>query len=161
MLRELLSKEDCSKCRLCCQFQEDELMDAPTFTEDEKKYVIENIDSKINFIKKGEIYQIELNREKNNIYKCPLLTPHGCILENKPFDCESWPYYVMKKDDDYVITLSNDCPIMSKMDEEKLKLFIDNKFKDIAIEIIKKYPDMITNYNRELKILYTINKKEL
>lgn len=67
----------------------------------------------------------------------------------------------MKKDDDYVITLSNDCPIMSKMDEEKLKLFIDNKFKDIAIEIIKKYPDMITNYNRELKILYTINKKEL
>lgn len=36
MLRELLSKEDCSKCRLCCQFQEDELMDAPTFTEDEK-----------------------------------------------------------------------------------------------------------------------------
>ena len=39
--------------------------------------------------------------------------------------------------------------------------YIKDEFKYIAIEIIKKYPDMITNYNRNLKILYTIKDNEL
>ena len=32
MLSELISREDCANCRICCKFEQDELIDAPTFT---------------------------------------------------------------------------------------------------------------------------------
>lgn len=162
MLEELLTYNDCKKCKLCCLFEEDELIDAPTFTEEEKENVIKNINSSIEFIKKNNIYQIVLNKREDGLYECPLLTKTGCILgSSKPFDCESWPLYVMKYNDDYVITVSNDCPIITKIDSTKIYNFIQKKFLTIAINIIKKYPDMITEYNRDLKIIYTINKKEI
>ena len=161
MLEKILTKQDCRKCKLCCKFQEDELIDAPTFTETEKNYIINNIEKKVNFIKKGSIYQIMLEK-KNNRYVCPLLTSNGCILGDKePFDCKSWPYYIMKKNNDYVITISNDCPVIKNKSEEELKNYIKEEFLDISKNIIKTCPDMITNYNRNLKILYTINKNEI
>ena len=34
MLEGLLSREDCANCKMCCQFEDDELMDAPLFDKD-------------------------------------------------------------------------------------------------------------------------------
>ena len=31
MLNELISREDCANCRICCKFEPDELIDAPVF----------------------------------------------------------------------------------------------------------------------------------
>lgn len=45
--------------------------------------------------------------------------------------------------------------------EEKLKEYIKLKFLKEALNIIKKYPSMITDYNRELEILYRINKRDI
>ena len=51
MLENLLTEDDCKNCKLCCHFEKDELLDAPTFTNEEKRYIIENIDSNIKFNK--------------------------------------------------------------------------------------------------------------
>ena len=155
MLNELISREDCANCRICCKFEEDELIDAPTFTKEQVDYIKKNIDKNIKFTKNGDIFQIKLIKYSSK-YKCPLLSDNGCILPNKyrPFDCESWPFYVMKKDKAYVITKSNDCPIFKKIDNKILIKYIEDKFLSLAIEIVKDHSDMVTNYNRNLDILY-------
>ena len=161
MLEELLSREDCANCKICCKFEPDELVDAPVFNEEQYKYIKENIDSNIEFDRKDNLYQIKLvNYEKK--YKCPLLTEKGCKLPNKyrPFDCESWPFYVMKKDDKYLITKSNDCPVFNKIDDKILIQYIEKKFLPIAKEIVIKTPGLVTDYNRDLKILYTFEMNE-
>ena len=155
MLEELITRDDCAQCRICCQFEDDELMDAPSFDEEEKNYIKNNIDNKIKFKKKNNLYQIELIPFKNK-HKCPLLSDHGCVLPNeyRPFDCESWPFYVMKKGNKYVITKSNYCPVFNKIKNEVLVSYIKNKFLTIAIKIVKEKPNLITKYNRDLEVLY-------
>ena len=90
------------------------------------------------------------------------MSERGCVLPNeyRPFDCESWPFYVMKKDDKFVITISNDCPIFAKLDNKILINFIEKKFLIIAKEIVRENPNMITDYNRGLDILYEFNINE-
>ena len=80
---------------------------------------------KAEFTKKDDIYQIALNEVDNKGHKCPLLSDRGFILhfDIKPFDCQSWSFYVMKNNDEYL--------------------------------------SMITDYNRELEILYRINKQDI
>ena len=156
MLAGLLTENDCRDCKLCCHFEKEELIDAPTFTKEEKRYIIENINSKIKFKKINKVYQIVLEKEEE-LYRCPLLTNNGCILKDKrPFDCKSWPLYIMKKGEQCYITMSNDCPIMNKVDKGRLLEYVEKEFLNIAKYIIKNNPDMITEYNRDLKILYKI-----
>lgn len=158
MLSELISREDCANCKICCKFESDELIDAPVFNKEQMEYIINNINSNIEFIDKKGLHQIKLVNYKNK-YKCPLLSDKGCLLPNeyRPFDCESWPFYVMKKNDEFVITKSNDCPIFNKINDSKLIAYIENKFLSIAKEIVNTSPELVTEYNRNLKILYTFN----
>lgn len=161
MLNELISREDCAKCKICCKFEEDELIDAPTFTQSQINYINNEIDSKINFQKKGDVYQIELIPYQSK-YKCPLLSDCGCVLPDKyrPFDCESWPFYVMQTVDKYIITKSDECPSFNQIKDSVLIRFIEKHFLKTAKKIIEKYPNMVTNYNRNLKILYEWNKEK-
>lgn len=62
----------------------------------------------------------------------------------------------MKKDEQYYITMSNDCPKMNKVEKSQLLEYIEKEFLSIAKHIIKSNLDMITEYNRDFKILYKI-----
>lgn len=163
MLEELLTLEDCANCKICCHFQEDELFDAPTFTKEQIDYILNVMKVKAEFMQKDDIYQISLNEVDSKGYKCPLLSDRGCILpfNIKPFDCQSWPFYVMKNDNEYIITVSKDCPTFNQITRKKLKQYIKLKFLKEALHIIQEHPSMITEYNRELEILYRINKKDV
>ena len=156
MLNELISREDCANCKICCKFEPEELIDAPVFNKEQMEYIKNNINNEINFKEKNGLYQIELV-EYENKYKCPLLSDKGCLLPNeyRPFDCESWPFYVMKKDGEFVITKSNDCPVFNRLSDETLVNYIENKFLPLAKEIAKNEIGLVTDYNRDLKILYS------
>lgn len=134
MLEDLLTYKDCANCKICCKFEPDELIDAPTFTKEEKEYVLNNINSNIDFVKKGKVYQIILNKY-NNKYICPLL-----------------------KDNRYIITITYDCPILKNISDEKIINYIKVKFLPIVYNIIKENPDMVTEYNRNMKIIYELPK---
>ncbi len=155
MLNELISREDCANCKICCKFEPDELIDAPVFNKEQMEYIKNNINSEIKFNDKNGMYQIELVRYENK-YKCPLLSNKGCVLPNKyrPFDCESWPFYVMKNEKEFLITKSNDCPVFNKIKDEVLVEYIEREFLPIAKEIAANSPELVTDYNRNLKILY-------
>ena len=86
----------------------------------------------------------------------------GGVLPNeyRPFDCESWPFYIMKKSDKFIITKSNDCPIFAKIDNKILTDFIKRKFFIIAEKVVRENPGMITEYNRDLDILYEFSINE-
>lgn len=155
MLNELISRKDCANCKICCKFEPDELIDAPTFTKKQMQYIKDNINENLKFTKINDIYKIQLVKYRSK-YKCPLLSEKGCILPNeyRPFDCESWPFYIMKKGNKFVITKSNDCPIFTKIDNKTLINFIKKNFLKIAEKVVKETPNMITEYNRDLDILY-------
>lgn len=158
MLENILCSTDCAVCQMCCKFEPDELIDAPTFSKDEMMKAIAKKDGLV-FIKKGNVYQIVLEPWGEK-YICPLLTRVGCILNNeRPFDCKSWPFYVMKKGEKYIVTLTEDCPVVSKKPMEIISSCIDNAFLDQCKIIISKYPDMITDYNRNMTILYEFDDK--
>ena len=161
MLNELISREDCANCRICCKFEPDELIDAPVFNEKQVAYVKENIDGNIEFEEKNGLYQIKLVAYENK-YKCPLLSDKGCVLPNeyRTFDCESWPFYLMKKDNKFVITKSDDCSIFQKLDNEVLIKYIEKKFLSIAKQVAKENPELATDYNRDLAILYEFDIDE-
>lgn len=153
MLENILCSKDCAACQICCKFEPDELIDAPTFSKEEMLKAIAKKDG-IVFIKRGNVYQIVLEPWRKK-YICPLLTHVGCMLNNeRPFDCKLWPFYVMKKDEKYVVTITEDCPIVRKKSRETINSCIDNAFLDQCRRIISKYPEMITDYNRNMKILY-------
>lgn len=152
MLRKILHSEDCAKCQMCCKFELDELVDAPTFSEKEMIEVLSR-KPKIKFAKKQNVYQIILEQWRDK-YICPLLTENGCMLGNKkPFDCKAWPFYVMKKGEKYVVTLTKDCPVVNAKSSEKIKSCIDKDFLLKCHLIIKEYPDMIMEYNRDMLIV--------
>ena len=155
MLNELITREDCAHCQICCKFEPDELIDAPVFNKKQMTYIKENIDKNIEFEEKNGLYQIKLV-EYGSKYKCPLLSDKGCVLpdEYRTFDCESWPFYLMKKDDKFVITKSNDCPVFRQISNEILIKFIEKKFLAIAKQVAKETPELATEYNRGLEILY-------
>ena len=66
----------------------------------------------------------------------------------------------MKKDEKFVITKSNDCPIFARIDNKILTNFIKEKFLKRAKKIVKENPSMITEYNRGLDILYEFDINE-
>ena len=39
MLEELLTRDDCANCKICCKFEEDELIDAPVFNKNQVEYI--------------------------------------------------------------------------------------------------------------------------
>ena len=161
MLEELITRNDCAKCKICCKFEKDELIDAPMFNKQQVNYIRKNISNKIKFTYHNGAYQINLIKYKNK-YKCPLLSPKGCVLPNiyRPFDCESWPFYIMAKNNKFVITKSNVCPIFNNISNDILIEFIEKKFLNIAKEIVINSPELITKYNRNLEVLYefTVSK---
>lgn len=161
VLNELISIGDCANCKICCKFEPDELIDAPTFTKKQMQYIKDNINENLKFTKIDDIYKIQLVKYKSK-YKCPLLSEKGCVLPNeyRPFDCESWPFYIMKKSDKFIITKSNDCPIFAKIDNKILTDFIKRKFFIIAEKVVRENPGMITEYNRDLDILYEFSINE-
>ena len=66
----------------------------------------------------------------------------------------------MKKDDEYYITVSNDCPTINKVEKSKLLEYVEKEFLSIAKQVIKNNPDMITEYNRNLKFYIKYKRKE-
>jgi len=156
MLEEYLSTKDCATCKICCKFEPDEICDAPTFTEEEM-LLSKKVNCNAEFIKKGAVYQLVLEKW-NNKYICPFLSENGCLLcDNRPFDCKSWPFYLMKQRDNYVLTLTKDCPVVwDRFMNDKSSIMTSNLISECK-RIIEYYPDMIPMYNRNMTIVYTFS----
>lgn len=162
LLNGILQSMHCFTCRICCKFGPDDCIDAPMFTEQTKNRIIRKFPRKnLKFDSIGSLWKIVLKplSNKKERYICPLYhlyTSKCLIYKYRPFDCLTWPFYIMRKGEKIIITLSPDCPIANKRPLSFLTELAKSKIAPYMIKEAKKYPDLITEYHGNAKILLDI-----
>jgi hypothetical protein len=126
MLNRILSATDCAECKLCCNFYENELWEAPILAEN-------------------------ISYDERGLYFCPELGEKGCKLgENeKPFDCRIYPFRVMKLGEFTVIALS---PLCKKVNEKPLSELVSFADSELAPKV-RGYSGQIKNYDKSYVII--------
>lgn len=163
MLDEILTLKNCQECKKCCKFEYDELLDAPTFKEKDKNYIIQYIDKSIVFSKKWSIFQIILNKIPwKKKFVCPLLDENKwCVLwKKRPFDCQTWPFYIMRLWKNIVVTLSPSCPIINDMTVNRLRKYVKDTIRPYMIKIVSKSKDLITDYHDNATIIEVLGEEK-
>ncbi len=157
MLKSILSKEACAKCRICCSFVEADVWEAPAFNEREYGIIVNNerIDSNA-FKKIGNEYKaIYEFKDEKEILLCPCLDEkNGCMIEDdKPFECKIWPIRVFKVDGELRLGVCKSCPELLEETNRKLEILMNEGFRDKVIEEVKKNPSIISEYTQDY-VLY-------
>lgn len=160
MLSKILSKEECSKCRICCSFDSYDLWETPVINTHLASKILQEYAPKQQFVRKDDHFLFKMEREPDeDLYYCSVLDHEkGCILgDDKPFDCKIWPLRIMELDGKRVITLSPVCPVVFKkpMDE------IMETAKALSEEIFKyadENPGAVKKYLEGYPILVTESK---
>lgn len=148
MLTEILSRETCAGCKVCCFFDKTDYWEMPLFTPDlsdriGKEYPEIRLEKRND---KEKCMIIHPEFDKDGLCRCPLLTERGCALgTEKPFDCRIWPFRVMRKGNLLLLTLSPVCEAVSGLPAAKISEFA-KKIAPVIFEEAEKYPEMVKNY---------------
>jgi len=125
MLNRILSTADCAECKLCCNFYEHELWEAPITGE-------------------------EVSYDERGLYFCPELGEKGCkLVSERPFDCQIYPFRVMKLGEFTVIALS---PLCKKVNEKPLSELVEFVESEL-FEKVKSHHAQIKDYDKSYVIL--------
>ncbi|MHB8481870.1 MAG: YkgJ family cysteine cluster protein [Nitrospiria bacterium] len=123
MLDQLIPTEICLKCDICCRFPESSSFLAPFFTGEEvQKASLYGLS--MDFFKEGESGRISLipfpdeieSPGHNGGCQCPCFDPvsrHCSIYEVRPFDCQIYPFVLMKRKSEVVFGMDTKCPFIS------------------------------------------------
>ena len=157
MLKDVLSPEDCAKCGFCCSFRRQSLDLTPLFAK-ETVGEISRLYPEARFrtlpngavtIDIGDQYRTDDSEEEA---LCPF-NRKGCILPKhlKPFDCELWPFRLMKSGDGFVLALVPTCPWIDK-DSPKFKSTASAVFQK-AVAHAKTHPEIAIEYRADYQIV--------
>lgn len=148
MLTEILSRESCANCRVCCVFDRDDCWEMPLIVPELASEITDKY-PEVKLLPTGEnrrckIFDVEYDKE--GLTRCPMLSETGCRLgERKPFDCRIWPFRVMKKGDCLLLTLSPVCKTVSDLPVSKVSDFAA-KVSGRIFEEAEVNPEMIKEY---------------
>ncbi len=153
MLSEILSKNDCAKCRICCGFVENDKWEIPLIFREIKDKVEEKLGVALE--KRGEEYVLPMKFDGEKVVYCPAVSENGCTLgELKPLDCAIWPFRVNKLGDFRVITVSPVCESVSSLPLKTLSDFVQKDgFAQMLFAAAKQHPDMVKPYINGYPIL--------
>lgn len=158
MLKKLLSREECAKCRICCSFDDYDIWETPIIDEELKTEILK-LNPGQKFVTKGNSSILRMEKDlQEDLYFCSVLDRQkGCLLgDKKPFDCRIWPFRVMRLDQRLVITLSPVCPVVQTRPLSLIKEVCDELAPQIYAQA-EKNPDIVKNYIENFPI---INVKE-
>lgn len=145
MLTEILSRESCAECKVCCVFDKEDCWEMPLIKSD-LAAAVEKDHPNVKMRKTGVCSVFEPDFEEDGLARCPMLTEKGCKLgDNKPFDCRIWPFRIMKRDKLLMLTLSPVCETVSKLPVSRISEFAE-KISDKIFEEAKGNPEMIKDY---------------
>lgn len=150
MLKGLLDKKTCAKCRICCGFDNTDLWEMPVMTE-KTVQKLKELRPDAEFKSCGGSYVTDAgNPPDGEIFYCPALDHEkGCMLgDDKPFDCRIWPFRVMETGDKSfrMITVSPVCPEISGRSLVQLSEFVKEKLENTVFEYAASNPEIIKNY---------------
>ena len=154
MLKNILSKESCASCRLCCVFDRYDVWETPVFTE----YICERIryaKPDAEFVAKddGFIFKVK-ELDENELFSCPALTENGCMLgDDKPFDCRIWPYRIMYVGGRRAITIASICEEMYNRPLSQLTDFLKDGLADKIFEYARRHPEIVKPYYEGYPVL--------
>lgn len=145
MLTEILTRESCANCRVCCVFDKEDYWEMPLIKSD----LVEKLTKEypeVQLLQTGRcsVFKPEFNSE--GLCTCPMLTEKGCALgDDKPFDCRIWPFRVMRKGDLLLLTLSPVCETVSSRTVSEISRFAE-KLSSTVFKEAEENPEMIKNY---------------
>jgi len=140
MITNLLSKDKCAQCQICCKYSEESRWDAPGFTKSELTYALSK--KELPFCEKNGLSYFDLIKVGENEYWCQM-ADSGCILKKqKPFKCAIWPFYVVEREGEFAIMLSDICPELRNSGIDYLKSGID-EIKDDIRRTIAEHPELV------------------
>ncbi len=143
MLKKLITAENCRQCQICCQYDDNDIWDAPFFSKNERDAIPPELEQDITFIVQKELWYPRLERISASDYKCPFLSSVGCRLSSfKPFKCAIWPLYVVRMEGKVAVAYSNVCPFIEDS-SEKIMRILGSSFFDHILQIIESNPEFI------------------
>ena len=147
MLKKILKAESCAACRLCCIFDRYDVWETPVFTE-EIRDRIKSVNPETEFITKdgGYIFKVkEINEDQ--LFSCPALTEHGCMLgDDKPFDCRIWPYRIMEVGGRRAITIASICDELYNRPLSQLVDLLKEGLADTIFGYADEHPEIVKPY---------------
>lgn len=154
MLTPILSRETCSRCKICCNYTSESLWDIPGFTLEEYHNAIKKYpDMKSKSYFRNGLYYFSPIPYDNGIYLCPFLSQQGCKLEkNKPIKCAIWPLYVINYKNNKWLVMSNVCPNIPKISPYMLENELCTTFRTIK-NIMQKHPELIEDWREHFEFI--------
>lgn len=159
MLKNLLSKEECAKCRICCCFDSSDIWEAPVITQSKAEQILREYKPGQEFVKREGHTLLKMEKEPDSdLYYCSLLDrSKGCIMgDEKPFDCKIWPFRVMSLNGVNVITLSPVCPVVKTRPLEDI-MKVCWQISDEIFSQAKAHPEIVKPYIEGYPIIATQN----
>lgn len=154
MITNILKRETCANCLICCHYTDDDVWDAPGFTKEELE--ANSLNQKYDYYHDNDLFYLKMKRI-NNEYFCPLLSDAGCKLQSKkPFKCAIWPLYIVKVNNKIALAVSNVCPNVYALSDKNIMQGIKHILPDI-INMIRNHPELIELYRDNFRILTYLN----
>lgn len=155
MLKGLLEKSTCAKCKVCCVFDHYDIWETPIFTQQEMQKVIQ-LKPDVNIMQKGNCATFRIDPLiGDELFVCPVLdTGKGCLLgDEKPFECRIWPYKVMNFEGRRVIAISPVCESVNGKPLSEIVSFLKNGLSERIFEYADQYPEIVKEYDTSYPIL--------
>ena len=164
MLKNILSGNDCAKCRICCVFDKYDIWETPV-VDDELYGKVRAAYPETEFISKGNsrIFKCLPESEGGELYYCPMLDKSsGCRLgDKKPFDCRIWPYRIMYVGGRRAIVIASNCEEMFNRPLAELVGFLKNGAADEIFAYADRHPEIVKPYYEGFPVLLFEQKSRL
>lgn len=164
MLKNVLSPEDCAKCGFCCSFRRQSLHLTPLFA----KEAVDEIrrlhpEARFRTLPNGAVTIDIADRYRTADSEEEALCPFnrkGCILPPhlKPFDCDLWPFRLMKSGDGFVLALVPTCPWIAK-DSPQFEATASVVAKK-AMTYAKTHPEIAIEYRPDYQVVLPVPEEK-
>jgi hypothetical protein len=152
MIGAILSRAICAQCKVCCRYTDDDVWDAPGFTQTELTRVLEFINDAVYNNSRG-LFFLHMPKDGNGEYTCPLLRDTGCLLgDNKPFKCAIWPLYVVNYNENLALVVSSECPSVYQLQNQDIINQLGETISHIY-KIVLRFPELIEPFRPQFRII--------
>lgn len=150
MITNILKRETCANCLICCHYTDDDVWDAPGFTKEE--FEKNSLNQKYDHYYKNGLFYLRMEK-MNDEYVCPLLLDVGCKLHlKKPFKCAIWPLYIVRINNKIALAVSNVCSNVFALNDKDIMQGIKDIMPNIK-NMIRNHPELIEQYRDNFRIL--------
>lgn len=155
MLKGLLENKVCGECKICCGFDNTDIWEMPVMTKKSMEK-LKGFRKETEFVEKDGGYVVKPPvLEDEELFLCPALDKKtGCTLgEDKPFDCQIWPYRVMELEGRLCITISPVCEELFNRPLSQLVSFLEENLTKVIYQYAQKHPEIVKKYDHSYPIL--------